>query len=137
MTADELDKQIREIKKKGNHYIVEQSQISALRKEYYMTLQYKKLRSITATFYNNVQLLSKIHKVYPRSTSIKEYMGIEVDHSFDDMMKNQNSLYNIHHVILVSLFYGVPVELLLFQDLTINEERIKNEYPAIFKQNKY
>jgi hypothetical protein len=133
MNLDELDKEIRNIKKQGLPFILEQSHIADVRAMFYDKELNKQQNKITERFHNNVALLSRLHRVLVHTSKFKEYMGMNIKMDFNDFIKFRGPVRSMYYVILVALFYGVPAELLLFEDLTLHEERIKTNYPFIFK----
>ena len=63
-------------------------------------------------------------------------MGLDIDLYFNKIIYDSKTLYSLKQAVMVSEFFGLPVELLLFTDLEINSEYIKQEYPALFKQSR-
>jgi len=133
MNLDQLDKEIRNIKKQGLPFILEQSHIADVRATFYDKEIVHQLDKTSERFHNNVALLSRLHRVVVHTAKIKEYMGMNIKMDFNEFIKFRGQVRSMRYVILVSLFYGIPAELLLFEDLTLHEERIKTNYPFIFK----
>lgn len=134
MTADELDKGINEIKKKGLNKIVELEKIRKLREGYYTEKNDKSMQIIAERFYRNIMFLSNKFKSFPSSSKIKEFMGIDVSNTYDNFVKNNSTFFTLKDAVIVSGYYGVPVNLLLFDDLEIYGEQIWKEYHTLFKQ---
>ena len=133
MTLDELDKKIIEIKKKGLHKVIELEHIRKIRGEYYEKKTEKSLQALSSRFFKNIMFLSNKFKSFPSGNNIREFMGISPSSTYDAFVKNYSDFFSIKDVILVSEYYGVPVNLLLFDDIEIYGEQIWKEYPTLFK----
>lgn len=136
MTLDELDKQIIELKKRGLNILVENNLIADLRNRYYSELLKRKLNSISNQFRRNVIYMGKLHGQMISSSKIKEFMGMEVENNLHKIAFGDSNLSSLKTAILVAEFYGVPVEILLFQDIEANAETFRQFYPALFRQNR-
>jgi hypothetical protein len=136
MTSDELDKKIIEIKKRGLNNFVENELIADLRKEYYEKAIEKKIHRLSDRFRANVLYLNRLHKENCSSNKIKEFMGLEMPIDFNKIIYDENKLYSLRQAIIVAEFFGLPVELLLFNDLQANGDTLKAEYPALFRQSR-
>lgn len=136
MTADELDRKIIEIKKRGLNNFVENELIADLRKEYYIENIDKKINRLTERFRANVLYLNRLHKENCSSNKIKEFMGLMMPNDFNKILYEHNNLYSLRQAIIVAEFFGLPVELLLFNDLEANGNTLKAEYPALFRQSR-
>jgi hypothetical protein len=136
MTGDELDKKIIEIKKRGLNNFVENELIADLRKEYYEKTIEKKIHFLSDRFRANVLYLNRLHKENCSSNKIKEFMGLEMPNDFNKIIYDENRLYSLRQAIIVAEFFGLPVELLLFNDLQANGDTLKTEYPALFRQSR-
>lgn len=136
MTFDELEKKIVGIKKRGLNILVENELITKVRKEYYDTQINKKVEHISHRFRENVFFLNKIHKENCSAQKIKHYMGVDIDISINKVLYEQKALYSLKHAYIISEFFGLPVELLLFQDLEPNYEILSREYGNLFKQDR-
>ena len=134
MTADELEQKIVDIRKRGLPKLLEFELIGKARGEYYEERINISEAQISERFFNNIDFLSRMHKSFPSATNIKEYMGYQVDNYYSNMM-SANKLFSIKQAIVISKYYGIPVELLLFQDLELYGERIRKDYPSFFKQS--
>jgi hypothetical protein len=134
MTVDDLERQILEIKKQGLPFIVEQSKISEIRGMFYDIYMEDELRSISLTFHRNIDLLGRIHKTLPSVNNVKEYVGATIPLGYEKFIKYRSLLTNMRYAAIVSMFYGVPMEILLFTDLSANEEITKTKYPFIFRK---
>jgi hypothetical protein len=134
MTADELEQIIVDIRKRGLPKLLEFELIGKARGEYYEERINILNSQISERFFNNVDFLSRMHRSFPSATNIKEYMGYQVDNYYSNMM-SANKLFSIKQAIVVSKYYGIPIELLLFQDLELYGERIRKDYPTFFKQS--
>jgi hypothetical protein len=136
VTLDELEHRIIELKKRGLNILVENELIAELRSQYYDTFIEKKLDSITNQVRNNVRFLGSLHKEFISSNKIKEFMGIQVDGNLGKILYGEYTLHSLKTAIIIAEFYGVPVEILLFQDLEANAETFKQLYPALFRQSR-
>jgi hypothetical protein len=136
MTSDELDKKIIEIKKRGLNNFVENELIADLRKEYYEKAIEKKIHRLSDRFRANVLYLNRLHKENCSSNKIKEFMGLEMPIEFNKIIYDENRLYSLRQAIIVAEFFGLPVELLLFNDLEANGDTLKAEYPTLFRQSR-
>lgn len=136
MTSDELDKKIIDIKKRGLANFVENQLIKELRREFYEQKVQKNIRNISDRFRRNILFLNKIHGENCSAGKIKEFMGIDVEQTFNKVLYEEKSLYSLFQASLASEFFGLPTELILFTDLEANAELIKREYPALFKQSR-
>lgn len=134
MTADELDQEIINIRKKGLPKLLEFELIGKARGIFYNERIDAMHEEINARFFQNLEFLSRLHKSYPSATNVKDYMGYQVDQYYTNALNN-NKLSTIKQPIIVSKYYGIPVELLLFSDLELYGERIRKEYPSFFKQS--
>jgi hypothetical protein len=137
MNYDELDKKIIGIRKRGLNKILEDTLIADIRGEFYETGIVEKMDNISQRFKRNVKFLSRIHGSTCAASKIRENMGITTDKYFNDVVFFESRLQGLKTPLIVAEFYGLPVELLLFSDLEANEQRIKTEYPALFKQSRY
>lgn len=63
-------------------------------------------------------------------------MGMEVENNLHKIAFGDSNLTSLKTAILVAEFYGVPVEILLFQDIEANAETFRQFYPALFRQNR-
>jgi hypothetical protein len=136
MTSDELDKKIIEIKKRGLNNFVENELIADLRKEYYDKSTEQKIIRLTTTFRSNIAYLNRLHKEGCSAQKIKEFMGVEIPYDFNKIIYENQNLYSLRHAIIVSEFFGLPVELILFTDLEANGNTLKKEYPTLFRQSR-
>lgn len=136
MTFDELESKIISIKKRGVNILVENQLIAKVRQEYYEKQIDKKVQHISDRFRANVLFLNKIHKENCSAQKIKHFMGIDIDISINKVLYEQKSLYSLKHAYIISEFFGLPVELLLFQDLEGNYEILSREYSNLFKQDR-
>ena len=135
MTYDELDNKIIAVKKKGLSTILEISQIAELRSDFYKERMQSDLDFISDRFHANVEVLSRIHKVKPTVNNFKEFMGLTVDSAYTNFLFKNGTMTYLPFALYVSYFYGVPVEMLLFSDLELHEQTIKQKYPFVFQQN--
>jgi hypothetical protein len=133
MTLDQLDKKIIEIKKKGLHKVVELEQIRKVRGEYFQEKSEKTFQTISQRFMKNIVFLSIKFKSFPSSGNIKEFMGVTPSNSYDAFIKSNSEYFSIKDAILVSEYYGVPVNLLLFDDIELYGEQIWKEYRSLFQ----
>ena len=136
MTLDELEKKIISIRKRGLNILLENELISLVRKDYYEELIDENLRYISNNLRNNVSMLNKMHGEACSSGKIREFMGLDVDATLNKILYDDKSITSLKTAIMVAEFFGLPVDLLLFQDLTINPDYVKKEYGHLFKQNK-
>lgn len=136
MTFDELESKIISIKKRGVNILVENQLIAKVRQEYYEKQIDKKVQHISDRFRANILFLNKIHKENCSAQKIKHFMGIDIDISINKVLYEQKSLYSLKHAYIISEFFGLPVELLLFQDLEGNYEILSREYSNLFKQDR-
>lgn len=136
MTSDELDRKIIEIKKRGLNNFVENDILKSLRKEFHEQNIEKILGHITDRFRKNIFFLNKLHGENFSAGKVKEFMGLDIDLYFNKIVYETKTLYSLKQAVMVSEFFGLPVELLLFTDLEINSDYIKKEYPALFKQSR-
>lgn len=136
MTLDELDKKIIEVKKRGLNILIENELIADLRKEYYNGLLKRKMTRITDQVRRNVLFMTKIHNQTISQGKIKEFMGIDVETNIHKVIYGESTLASLKTAILIAEFYGVPVEILLFQDIEANAETFRQFYPALFRQNR-
>ena len=137
MTFDELDKKTIEIKKLGLSPILEISKISEVRKEYYTSKLKQNQKVIKDRFFKNIHFLVAKYKTSPVKSNIKEFMGIDVDDAYLKFYSDKQDVYNMKFVLIMSMFYGIPAELLLFHDLEAYGEQLKSNYAALFKQSQY
>lgn len=135
MTYDDLDESIREIKKKGLSTILEISKIAEVRSSFYKEKIQDDIDFITDRFHKNVSVLSRIHKVKPTVNNFKEFMGISIGSEYTNFLFKEGTMTYLPYAIYISYFYGIPVEMLLFSDLELHEQTIKQKYPFVFKQN--
>jgi len=132
MTLDDLEKEIIAIKKKGLPHILEQSEVSKVRGAFYNDYIEEELRRVSLILHRNIELLVKLHKTWPSVNNIEEYVGMKIPQGYSKFISDRGVLYNIRFAIMISIYYGVPLEILLFTDLTANEELTKKKYPVIF-----
>lgn len=136
MTSDELDRKIIEIKKRGLNNFVENELISDLRREYYVKDIEKKVHRLSSRFRGNVLYLNRLHKENCSAQKIKEFMGLDMPNDFNKILYEEANLYSLRQAIMAAEFFGLPVELLLFNDLEANGDTLKKEYPALFRQSR-
>jgi hypothetical protein len=136
VTLDELDKKIIEIKQRGLNVLVENELIADLRSQYYSDLLKRKLNRITDQLKRNVMFMGKLHGEMVSPNKIKEFMGMEVENNLSRIIFGDSTLTSLKTAILVAEFYGVPVEILLFQDIEANAETFREFYPALFRQGR-
>lgn len=63
-------------------------------------------------------------------------MGMDADTNIHRIIYGESALTSLRTAILIAEFYGVPVEILLFQDIEPNVETFRKLYPALFRQNR-
>lgn len=136
MSLDELDKKIIEIKKKGLNILLENEFIADVRNQYYTQFIDKKLNHISHQVRRNIFFMNKIHKNNISASKIKEFMGIDIENNFNRIAYEETKLTSLKTAIIISEFYGLPVELFLFQDLETNEETFRQLYPSLFRQGR-
>jgi hypothetical protein len=137
MTLDELDKKIINIKSKGLAKIVELQQIREVRSEYYKERISSVENILSARLFKNINYLATKFKSFPSNNNIQEFMGITLSPYFDVFIKNQGGILPFKDMVVISEYYGVPLNLLIFEDIEIYGEQIWKEYNTIFKQGKY
>lgn len=137
MTLDELDKKLINIKSKGLPKVVELQQIKEVRSEYYRQRISNIENSLSARIFKNINYLATKFKSFPSNSNIQEFMGVTLSPYFDVFMKNQGGLLPFKDMVAISEYYGVPLNLLIFEDIEIYGEQIWKEYNTIFKQGKY
>ena len=137
MTLDELEQKIIEVKKKGLAKIIELKQIKDIRSVYYKERIQRAEDTISNRFYKNLLYLANRFKSFPSNSNIEEFMGMSFSPFYDNFIKNQAGMLPIKDMILISEYYGVPLNLLIFEDIEIYGEQIWKEYNTIFKQSKY
>jgi hypothetical protein len=62
-------------------------------------------------------------------------MGLTIDSAFTNFIFKNGTMTYLPFALYVSYFYGIPVEMLLFSDLELHEQTIKQKYPFVFQQN--
>jgi len=136
VNSEELEKKIIEIKKRGLNILIENELIADARSQYYKKLIDKRINAISNQVRKNVIFLGSFHKNNVSRAKVKEFMGMDVDQNFNKILYEDYKLSSLRTGILISEFYGIPVDLLLFQDLEANAETFKQLYPAIFRQSR-
>jgi hypothetical protein len=136
MTFDDLERKIIEIRKRGLNIVVQTELIANVRGEYYEKLIAKKHSAINDLFRKNINYLASLHKQKVTSNLIQETMGIQPDLNLNKVIYGSFTINNIKTAIAVAEFYGLPVDLLLFNDLEANAQTLKELYPAIFRQGR-
>lgn len=137
MTNDDLDKKIISIKKKGLPKVVELQQLKELRSEYYSGKINTLENSLGKRLFKNINYLATRFKSFPSNSNIQEFMGITLSPYFDVFIKNQKGIPPFKDIFAISEYYGVPVNLLIFDDIEIYGEQIWKEHNSVFKQSKY
>jgi hypothetical protein len=136
VNLDELEKKIIEVKKKGLNILIENELIADVRGQYYNELIEKKLNAISDRVRRNILFLNKLHKNNISGNQIREFMGIEVEPNLNKIAYESYNITSLRTAIILSEFYGVPVELFLFQDIESNAEIFRSIYPALFRQSR-
>ena len=136
MTLDEYEQKIISIRKRGLNILLENELIAIIRKEYYEELMFQNLQYISETLRKNVSMLNQMHGENCSANKIKEFMGLETETHLNKILYENRNINSLRSAMMISEFFGLPVEMLLFQDLTINPEHVKKEYGHLFKQNK-
>lgn len=136
MTFDELEKKIIEIRKRGLNIVVQTELIATIRGEYYNKLIAKKHKATSDLFKKNINYLASLHKQKVTSNLIQESMGLQPDINLNKIVYGNLMINNIKTAITVAEFYGLPVDLLLFNDLEANAKTLKEVYPALFRQGR-
>jgi len=136
MTFDELENKIIEIRKRGLNIVVQTELIATIRGEYYNKLIAKKHKAISDLFKKNINYLASLHKQKVTSNLIQESMGLQPDINLNKIVYGNLMINNIKTAITVAEFYGLPVDLLLFNDLEANAKTLKEVYPALFRQGR-
>lgn len=136
MSFDELEKKIISIRKRGLNILVENQLIADARKLYYTALVDKRMASLTERFRNNANFLGKLHGEWASAEKIRNLMGMELERNINQVLYEGYTLRSLYQATMVSEFYGIPLELMLFTDLQANEEILKKQYPALFRQNR-
>jgi hypothetical protein len=137
MTADDLDKRIISIKNKGLPKVVELQQLNELRSEYYSERIGNLENALSKRLFKNINYLATYFKSFPSNSNIQEFMGITLSPYFDIFIKTQGGIPPFKDIIAISEYYGVPVNLLIFDDIEIYGEQIWKKHNTIFKQSKY
>jgi hypothetical protein len=136
MTLDELEEKIISIRKRGLNILLENELIALVRKDYYDIQIEKQIGHMSNRFRNNVLFLNSLHKENCSAQKIKEFMGVDIDVSVNKIFYGDRNIYSLKQAIIISEFFGLPVELLLFQDLSAIRETIQKEYPTLFRQSR-
>ena len=137
MNRDELEVKIIQVKKRGLPAKVEESIIRETRQEFYDKYFYNKIKHITMRFSRNILFLAKLHGTKFNIRQIYDTMGVTLGFStFNDILYNKHVLDGLRTPLILAEYFGIPVELLLFQDLEANESALKEQYPALFKQSR-
>jgi hypothetical protein len=136
MTFDELESKTIGIKKRGLNILVENELIARVRKEYYDAQIEKQIQHLSNRFRQNVRFLNRIHGEACSAQKIKEFMGVEIDNSINKTLYEEKGIYSLKQAYIVAEFFGLPAELLLFNDLEVNYEHLSKEYSNLFKQNR-
>lgn len=136
MTADELEKKIISIKKRGLNIMVEQEMISQIRAEYYTDRFRTKSEELTNRFVRNLGLLSKIHRDMITANKVRLQMGLNITHEDEKVYRGEYRLNNIRLAMIAAEYYGVPLEILLFKDITTDEQLFRQQYPTLIRQNR-
>lgn len=137
MTFDELDKKIISIRKKGLPKVVELQQIKEVRSEYYKERITYVESSISKRVFKNINYLATKFKSFPANNNIQEFLGVSLSPYFDTFIKTQMGSLPMKDIIVISEYYGVPANLIIFEDLEIYGEQIWKEHHTFFKQGKY
>lgn len=136
MTADELDKEIIAIKKQGLTPYVEKYKIAQTRQKYYLAKIEDDKQNLIALFKKNLNFLSQLYNIRYNKHQIDEFLAIKTEDYFQLFLDGKVQLFNLEYVLIASVFFGIPAELLLFTDLEANEQTIRKQYPLIFKQSR-
>lgn len=136
MTADELEKKVISIKKRGLNIMVEQEMISQIRAEYYTDRFRTKSEELTNRFVRNLGLLSKIHRDMITANKVRLQMGLNITHEDEKVYRGEYRLNNIRLAMIAAEYYGVPLEILLFKDITADEQLFRQQYPTLIRQNR-
>ena len=136
MTADELEKKVISIKKRGLNIMVEQEMISQIRAEYYTDRFRTKSEELTNRFVRNLGLLSKIHRDMITANKVRLQMGLNITHEDEKVYRGEYRLNNIRLAMIAAEYYGVPLEILLFKDITTDEQLFRQQYPTLIRQNR-
>lgn len=136
MTADELEKKIIAIKKRGLNIMVEQDLIAQLRAEYYSEKVHRKISNMSALFVKNLNYLAKMHRDMVTVNKIRLHMGVMLNHDEDNVFRGESNLYSLRVATIAAEYYGLPVDYLLFTDIEANEQTFLERYPALIQQNR-
>lgn len=136
MTADELEKKIISIKKRGLNIMVEQDLISQLRAEYFTEKIRNRSERISKQFARNLDFLSRMHKDSITVNKVRLQMGLSLIGDEEKVFRGEQNIYSLRIAIIAAEYYGMPVEFLLFKDLSADEKLFTEQHPAIIRQNR-
>lgn len=116
--------------------MVEQEMISQIRAEYYTDRFRTKSEELTNRFVRNLGLLSKIHRDMITANKVRLQMGLNITHEDEKVYRGEYRLNNIRLAMIAAEYYGVPLEILLFKDITTDEQLFRQQYPTLIRQNR-
>lgn len=137
MTEEDFNRKYSEIKQKGLPYIVEINRLRHLRREYYTDRIEDTRLNIQDNIKRNVRfLMFKIGRG-PTRRSIDDYMSVDVHHDLDVYLKHNFGPDTLTTIITLSEFYRIPIEKLMFEDLTVYGDDIKKHYPVLIGEGRF
>jgi len=135
MTLDEFEQEVLKIKKKGLTKLTEINEIAKVRTKYHTHRIHVDHKKISDQIHRNIDYLKVKTSIAPTASRIREFMGIQTDVYYTDVLKGDRWFYSFPQVIIIAQFYGLPVELLIFYDLKAYGTELWEKYPALFKQS--
>ena len=116
---DELNQKISEVRRRESSIPVQKAEISRLKRHYFTENINTKLTEISERVRKNIEFLKLKMGRALTVNNIIEHMGINVDIGVQEFIRENGLMYSTKMAIIASEFYGIPVEDIMFKDLTI------------------
>lgn len=106
-------------------------------KQYWNQKIYDETSGLRNRAQKNVEFLSEVFKRKPVLSAIKEGMNCDIPDDLYTWIVDDGKLSTLRSFIILSTFYGIPLETFLFEDLTIfDKDEFIKRYNTISRQDK-
>jgi len=119
---DQLVEDVLRIRRTTPSPIVAKAEVSRRKRVYFHENITRKQEELTENVRRNLEFLKLRLGRMMTVNNIIEHMGITVDPSVYGFLNDKEKLYSLKVVIIASEFYGVPVEDILFRDLSARDQ---------------
>jgi len=133
MTNDELEEKIYEIRKMGIEKVIQHSKIKSLLIRNNQSKYEELIKQMNERAVNNIRHLARCNKIAFSEDNFNKFTGhLPSFKEFRDFMSCKEM--SIYIPMIASFMYNFPLDMILFHDLEIYDEKnIKENFPNSFR----